>query len=122
MNKKIIASAIFCAALVAGSSVSAFAQTTKTAKTGQKTEKPKTMVSKDRSLTEKQAEAVALKKYPGTVEKSSTDKYKGNEVFRFDIERKNGAMTDVWINKEGKIVKKESKKEKKLRKNSMKKN
>ncbi|MEZ5428264.1 MAG: PepSY domain-containing protein [Pyrinomonadaceae bacterium] len=92
MNKKIIAGAILSAALTLGGAGGAvFA----------KPKKPK--VSKP--VTIEQAQAIALKKVPGSVENSKTDTLKGKTAYMFEISRTKGGLTDVWVNSEGKVVK-----------------
>jgi uncharacterized membrane protein YkoI len=116
MSRKIITGAVLCGAILIGANASAFAKPpqTKNAVQQTKTDNTKSSYHKSKpSVTEKQAQAIALKKFPGTVESSKTDTYKGKEVYLFEIEGKKGVETNVWVDMTGKIIKSEKEKPKK---------
>lgn len=58
-----------------------------------------------------QAQAVALKKVPGTVADSKSETVKGKEVFWFEITGSKGQKSQVWVSAHsGKVTKVEKEK------------
>lgn len=109
MSRKIITGAALFGALLVGANVSTFAQAPQTKNTVHKTEKHQAKNSYNKKTTknisEEQAEAIAVRKFPGKVEESKTENYKGKQVYRFEIEGKNGVERNVWVSITGKIIK-----------------
>ncbi len=108
MIKKVITGAVLCGALVVGANVSTYASPFHLKNPFHKTEKKTD--KKTKTVTIEQAQAVALKKFPGTVESSKTDTYKGKSVYWFNIKEKNNAVINVWVDMSGKVIKSEKEK------------
>lgn len=56
-------------------------------------------------VTIEQAQVVALKKVPGTVDDSKTDTVKGKQMYWFEIADAKGMKSQVWVNTSGKVTK-----------------
>ena len=61
-------------------------------------------------ITMEQAEEIALKRVPGTVENSKTETQKGKTVYYFEIRDNKGMKEMVWVGDTGKIKKVEKEK------------
>lgn len=63
-------------------------------------------VSLKSKVTMEQAQAVALKRVPGTVTDSKSETVKGKEVFWFEIAGSRGQKSQVWVSADsGKVTK-----------------
>jgi uncharacterized membrane protein YkoI len=111
MYRKIIAGAILFAVSALGAVGTVFAKPQLYKHNARQTKTEITMA---------QAQTVALKKVPGTIEESKTEMLKGKEVYRFDILGSKGLKTDVWVSKAGKIIKTEREKKTKSNKSNAK--
>lgn len=72
--------------------------------------KNKTAKDTKKKVTMEQAQEIALKRVPGTVENSRTETQKGKTVYAFEIRDKKGMTENVWVSETGKIAKVEKQK------------
>ena len=72
---------------------------------GEKSEQNEAMLMKQAKITKAEAEKIALKKAPGTVEEGELEMENGKLVYSFDIRNAKGTITEVQVDaKDGKIV------------------
>ena len=72
---------------------------------GEESEQNEAMLMKQAKITKAEAEKIALKKAPGTVEEGELEMENGKLVYSFDIRNTKGTITEVQVDaKDGKIV------------------
>src|SRR6185503_16785149 len=104
-----------CVGLVVSSTTAASANTkpgskrtsAKTVKTNStdKTKKPKRRSIKKKDVTLDEAQQIALRKVPGSIENGELRTEKGASVYAFEIRDKKGKTINIWVDQHtGKVV------------------
>ena len=97
--KKNFVLAVFISALLTGGSL-AMAKSA-----GQEKGENETKLAKQAKITQQQAQEIALKRAPGTVESGELEKEHGKLVYSFDIRNAKGTIDEVQVSAiTGKVV------------------